>query len=322
MEAKVNYILVGIFVLLLGLGLIGGVLWFGSGKQFGKKYETYLVYVDESVSGLNLNAPVKYRGVDVGSVEAIVLDPDNPERVRLTLGLERGTPVKEDTVAVLRTQGLTGIAYVDLLGGSRDSPRLAARGEERYPVIGSAPSLMARIDYVLPRLLANLERISESLGAVLDAENRQVIKEGLADAAVVARSLAENRQVIKAGLADAAAVARSLAEQAGVIEAGIRDAARAMEHAASASRELPRLLARMEEGATAVEKMAAGADLALGEGRDRLGRFADETLPELTVLVEEMRQITGSLRRTAREIEQNPAILLHGKPPAAPGPGE
>lgn len=301
MEAKVNYILVGIFVLLLGLGLIGGVLWFGSGKQFGKQYETYLVYVDESVSGLNLNAPVKYWGVDVGSVEKIAIDPDNPERVRLTLGLERGTPVKEDTVAVLRTQGLTGIAYVDLLGGRRDSPRLAARGEERYPVIGSAPSLMARIDYVLPRLLANLERISESLDAVLDAENRQLIKEGLADTA---------------------AVARSLAEQTGIIEAGIRDAALTMEHAASASRELPRLLVRLEQGATAMEKMALGADQALSEGRDRLGRFADETLPELTALVEEMRRIAGSLRRTAREIEQNPAVLLHGKPPAAPGPGE
>ena len=301
MEAKVNYILVGIFVLLLGLGLIGGVLWFGSGKQFGKKYDVYLVYVDESVSGLNLNAPVKYRGVDVGSVEAIAIDPENPERVLLTLGLERGTPVKEDTVALLRTQGLTGIAYVDLLGGSRDAPRLAAQGPARYPVIRSAPSLMARIDDVLPRLLANLERISEGLDAALDEENRRLLKEGLADVA---------------------AVARSLAAQTGVIEAGIGDAALAMEHAARAGRELPGLLARLEQGATAVEKMAAGADQALSEGRDRLERFSAETLPELSALVAEMREIAGSLRRTALEVERNPAVLLQGKPPRPPGPGE
>lgn len=301
MEAKVNYILVGIFVLLLGLGLIAGVLWFGSGKQFGKKYDVYLVYVDESVSGLNLNAPVKYRGVDVGSVENIAIDPENPERVLLTLGLERGTPVKEDTVAVLRTQGLTGIAYVDLLGGSRDAPRLAARGRESYPVIRSAPSLMARIDYVLPRLLANLERISEGFGATLDEENRRLLKEGLVDVA---------------------AVARSLAAQTGIIEAGIGDAALTMEHAARAGRDLPRLLARLEQGATAVEKMAVGADQAVSEGRDRLDRFSSETLPELTALVGELREIAGSLRRTALEIERNPAVLLQGKPPRPPGPGE
>jgi ABC-type transport system involved in resistance to organic solvents, periplasmic component len=119
MEAKVNFTLVGLFVLVLAVGLIGGVLWFGSDKQFGKQYETYLVYEDESVSGLNLNAPVKYRGVDVGSVGKIELDADDSERVRLSLNIELGTPVKEDTVAVLRTQGLTGIAYVDLMGGAR-----------------------------------------------------------------------------------------------------------------------------------------------------------------------------------------------------------
>ena len=83
----------------------------------------------ESVSGLNLNAPVRYRGVDVGRVRAIALAPGNVEQVQVTLDIERGTPVKEDTVAMLETQGLTGIAYVDLTAGRRDSP--AIDGEAR-----------------------------------------------------------------------------------------------------------------------------------------------------------------------------------------------
>ena len=105
-----NYTLVGAFVLALGAALIAVVLWLASGGAFQKKYDLYHAIEDESVAGLNLNAPVKHNGVDVGKVQAIELDPLNPERVILLLAIERGTSIKEDTVAVLKTQGLTGIA--------------------------------------------------------------------------------------------------------------------------------------------------------------------------------------------------------------------
>ncbi|MDP2707564.1 MAG: MlaD family protein, partial [Burkholderiales bacterium] len=106
-----NYALVGAFVLVLGAVLIAGVLWLASGGAYHKKYDLYLAIMDESVAGLNLNAPVKYNGVDVGKVRQIQLDTVNPERVNLLFAIERGTPIKEDTVAVLKIQGLTGIAY-------------------------------------------------------------------------------------------------------------------------------------------------------------------------------------------------------------------
>jgi len=292
MEAKVNFTLVGIFVLVLSIGLIGGVLWLGSDRQFGKQYETYLVYEDESVSGLNLNAPVKYRGVDVGSVGKIELDAGDSERVRLSLNIERGTPVKEDTVAVLRTQGLTGIAYVDLMGGGKDSPRLKAKGTEKYPVIRSGPSLMARLDVALTSLLASLNRVSDNINAALDEENRRALKQSLADVA---------------------AVAHTLAKRTDTIDAGIKDAARTMENTARASRELSQLVERMERSASAVEKMAGSAGMQ---------QFTGETLPELHGLVGELREAAGSLRRASQQIEQNPAVLLYGTTAAKPGPGE
>ena len=99
------------------------MLWLSSGGAYRKAYDTYQAYMSESVSGLSLDAPVRYRGVEVGRVRKIALAPENIEQVQLTLDIERGTPVKEDTVAVLRVQGLTGIAYVELSGGQ---PRLAA----------------------------------------------------------------------------------------------------------------------------------------------------------------------------------------------------
>lgn len=179
MESKVNLAVVGLFVLMLGALLIGGVLWFSSGKSYGKTYDTYLVYMSESVSGLNLDAPVRYRGVQVGGVRHIALAPGNVELVQLTLDIERGTPLKQDTVAVLQVQGLTGIAHVNLAGGSRDSPPLKAGPHEQYPVIATGPSLMLRLDNAVTALLTNLNRSSENINALLDQENRVAMRHTL-----------------------------------------------------------------------------------------------------------------------------------------------
>jgi len=153
METKVNYVAVGVFVLILGAALVTGGLWLASGGAFQKQYDLYRAIEDESVAGLNLNAPVKYNGVDVGKVRDIQLDPANPDRVLLLFAIEHGTPIKEDTVAVLKTQGLTGIAYVELSGGGRDSPLLRPAAQGEYPVIRTKPSLAARLENVLTSVL-------------------------------------------------------------------------------------------------------------------------------------------------------------------------
>ena len=160
MESKVNFAAVGVFVLILGTLLVGSVLWLSSGKFYGKSYDTYLAYMSESVSGLSLDAPVRYRGVQVGSVRGVKLAPGSAEQVQLTLDIEHGTPVKQDTVAVLRVQGLTGIAHVELSGGSRDSPVLKPGSGEKHPVIRTGPSLMLRLDTAVTALLTNLNRSS------------------------------------------------------------------------------------------------------------------------------------------------------------------
>ena len=166
-ETKVNYTLVGAFVLLLGAVLIGGLLWIASGGSVRKKVDLYLAIEEESVAGLNLNAPVKYDGVEVGKVSDIRLDPVNPEKVRLTFVIEHGTQIKADTVAVLKTQGLTGIAYVELSGGTRDAPPLQASAQEPYLVIRTKPSLSTRLENVLTTVLAKLDHTSSNVDALL-----------------------------------------------------------------------------------------------------------------------------------------------------------
>ncbi|HRI19256.1 MAG TPA: MlaD family protein, partial [Burkholderiaceae bacterium] len=224
MDDKVNYSLVGVFVLGLGAALVAAVLWLASGAGGRKQYDPYQSIIQESVSGLDVGAPVKYLGVDVGKVRQIRLDPKNPEHVQLMLLIERGTPVKEDTLAVLKTQGLTGIAYVELSGGSVASPLLVPKVEGEVPTIQSKPSLSARLENVFTNVLANLDRTSNSLNSTLDAENRAAFK---------------------AMLANTAALTQALAAQQGALSTGIAAAARTASNAARASEQLDPVIARI-----------------------------------------------------------------------------
>ena len=185
-----NYALVGGFVLLLGTVLIAAVLWLASGGAFQKQYDLYQAVENESVAGLNLDAPVKYNGVDVGKVREIHLDASHPQRVNLLFAIERGTPIKEDTVAVLKTQGITGITYVELNGGALNAPPLHTAPGAQYPEIRTRPSLSARLENVLTSVLAKLDNTSSSINAVLSEENRAAFKSTLTDIALVARTIA------------------------------------------------------------------------------------------------------------------------------------
>lgn len=308
MEARVNYAIVGAFVLVLGAALIGGILWLSSGGAARTAYDTYLAYMDESVSGLSLDAPVRYRGVEVGRVRRIALAPSNIEQVQLTMEIERGTPVKVDTVAILRTQGLTGIGYIELTKGHHDSPPLLAKPGERYPVIRSGPSLIARLDSAVSSLLTNVNRSSESFNALMDESNRTAITQTLADLRVVSSALAA---------------------RAGAIDAGLANGARAMENAARLTGELSQLAERIQRSADAFDRMSAtiartseNANESLDRARAEAGQFAAETLPEVQQLVTDLRELTGSLRRFSEQLERSPSVLLYGKPASKRGPGE
>ncbi len=308
MEAKFNFAVVGAFVLLLGTALIGGVLWLTSGRYYGKSYDTYLAYLTESVSGLNVNAPVKYRGVDVGFVRGIVLNPANVEEVQLTLSIQRDTPVKQDTVATLQTQGLTGIAYVELMGGRKESPPLVAKPGDSYPVIRSGPSLFARLDTSVTVLVEKATRALDNINAVLDEENRRAISQTLADLRVVSHTLAARSATVDAALADAG---------------------RTTANAARFTAELPALVQRIERSADAFDRMTqslASAGTSAGQlvegSRGEVAQFTGETLPEVRQLIAELREVTSTLRRTTSELERNPGTLVWGRQPAKRGPGE
>lgn len=303
-----NYTLVGTFVLALGALLVAGVLWLAAGGAWQKKYDLYQAIADESVAGLNLNAPVKYNGVDVGKVRQIRLDAVNPQRVNLLFAIERGTPIKEDTVAVLKTQGLTGIAYVELSGGAQSSPLLRASQADRYPVIKTKPSLSARLENVLTTVLAKLDSTSTQIDAILSKENQRAFSSALADIATVARTFAARKDNI---------------------DAGITNAARTLDNTARLSAQAAPMIERIGRSAEAIERMGnevAQTSATAGKTVNSVGadvkRFGAETLPELERLLGELTVLSASLRRLSEQTERDPRGLLFGRKPVPDGPGE
>ena len=303
-----NYPLVGLFVLVLGAALIAGALWLAAGGASPNKYDVFLAVMEESVAGLNLNAPVKYNGVDVGKVKDIRLDPGNPDRVNLLFAIEHGTPIKVDTVAVLKTQGLTGIAYVELSGGARDSPPLLTSAHSGYPQIRTKPSLSARLENVLTSVLAKLDSTSNNINAILSDDNKAAFKSALADIATVAHTIAARKDTL---------------------DAGIVNAARTFDNAARATAQAAPVIDRIGKSADAIEKMGnevAQTSASAGNTVNAVGadikRFTAETLPELERLLGELSVLATSLRRLSEQTERDPRGLLFGRKPVAEGPGE
>lgn len=308
MENKVNFALVGAFVLVLATALVGVLLWLASGGAYQTQYDQYDASVEESVSGLNPKAPVKYNGVDVGKVERIWLDAENPQRVNLRFQIERNTPIKVDTVATLKTQGLTGIAYVELSGGTAESPTLTRRERQDHPVIQTKPSLSTRLENVLTEVLARLDSTSTTINEVLSPANRDAFSSALTDIASVARTIAARRNTL---------------------DAAITSAGQTLHNTSQASDQLGPVLESIGRSAQAIETMgqsvAATSDSA-GKTVDVIGsdmqRISAQTLPELERLMREMAALTTSLRRLSDQTERDPRGLIFGRRPVPAGPGE
>src|SRR5262245_37042478 len=129
MEPRVNYVIVGLFVVVLTTLLVAALIWFTAAQH--KPHQIYLVYMNEPATGLSIDAPVKFNGVDVGTVKDIRLNYSNPKQVCLELSIETGTPINQSTMATLMVQGITGVTYVGLSASAVHAPPLEIKPGEK-----------------------------------------------------------------------------------------------------------------------------------------------------------------------------------------------
>ncbi|MDF1878012.1 MCE family protein, partial [Sulfurimonas sp. SAG-AH-194-L11] len=140
----------------------------------------YTIYFDESVLGLNIDAPVKYRGISVGKVKKLEINPKNSEQVKVTVSILKTTPIKTNTVAKLTAQGITGLTYINLSMGAHGAEALQAKENEEYPVIKTVPSFFENFEKSLgsvsSQLSSTLDRTQELLGTKNQEQMAQLLR--------------------------------------------------------------------------------------------------------------------------------------------------
>ena len=327
MQSNVNYALVGLFVIILGSALLSVVFWLTLGDET-KLYDPYRVYFHESVAGLNLKATVRYRGVDVGQVESIRLDPNNPDRVDVVLGIERNTPIRRDTIATLSTRGLTGVASVELSGGGQSLP-LEKKPDQDLPVIQAGPSLVTRLDDGFNSLINNFDNLSKRLERLLNNENQTALTEILQHLSAITGAMANRSDSLRQTLENVETFTNTLAQRSERLGRALDQLATALESADELTTQFQTTLRDVQASAQSVRNAANNVtktsqsftQLAV-DGRQELQRLSQNTVPELDTLLVQANELMIVLHRLARMLEENPRALLLGHPQGRPGPGE
>ncbi|MEF3193133.1 MAG: MCE family protein [Halothiobacillaceae bacterium] len=305
METRVAYAAVGLFVITLVATLIGLGLWLGADFET-RRYTPYMFLTSESASGINPGTVVRYRGVEVGRVNRLYLD--NPEQVRILLDIVEGTPIKTDTRASIATQGVTGLAFIELTGGTVGAPDLRPGPDGAPALIPPAPSLLRRLDVAVSRNLEHLDRIALQLQDLLNEENRAAFSTLIRNLATLSETLAQERGHMSEVLANSERLTRVGAE---TLE------------------RLPETLARLEgtleelrsAAATFRETSRTLAEASRATVQD-LGALRRNLEPGLEGLLRQVESASTEVEALARQLRHNPGQLLHGTPPRNPGPGE
>lgn len=328
MSPRTSYILVGLFVLFLGTGLVTAAIWLSSATE-DTEYVTYRAWVYYSVSGLSVGAPVTYRGVEVGYVASIELDRESPERVELLLDIEAGTPIKEDTLATLTTQGITGIANVELSGGSRESPLLEVVGSQEYPEIQTGPSFLVRLDEALSELMDQLTNTATQVTEVADRvelllgdQNQSAITATLQNVTEITEGLVARVEQLEGTIAGIDRLVANTARASEGLPAVLDEAQGSLEAIAEAAGSLDEAMREVDGAAASVGSAATEATEILSATRDDLQAATANTPAQLDLLIAELQLLTASMRRLTDDLERDPNMFIFGRPEALPGPGE
>ena len=293
METRANYVIVGSVVLASLVALALFIAWLAR-SQFDQSTDTYYTYFTGSVAGLSNGSTVRYRGVPVGTVAKIEIDPENIEKIRVILKLNEGTPIRTDSVAALEIAGITGGSFVEITGGTHSSQPLKAP-DGQIPVIPSQNSGLASLEENAPKLLSKLLEVTDRLDAALSPDSTQAISQTLI-----------NLRSVSTDLAALTPHAREATENLNQLLANLRS-------------EVPKLMTALQqdavsarEAADQIRAVANGVNAIVAENRGPLRDFTGNGLTQMTSLLSQLRGLSETFQRVANKLDRDPQRYLFG----------
>ncbi|NIY96577.1 MAG: MCE family protein [Oceanospirillaceae bacterium] len=293
METRARYLLVGVFTIVGLVAVMGFTLWLAK-VQIDRTYAQYDIVFD-SVAGLGQASTVRYNGVEVGKVLSIALDRDDPALVRVRIEIYASTPVREDTLATLSSQGVTGVSFVALAGGRADAEPIGVVPPADVPLIPSEPSAFQNLLTDAPDVLAEAILLMRDIRSFTTPENGAAIT-----------AILRNVETATARIDAMATRTESVMASAEVT----------MANASATLVDLQALIASAD--GVLVDDLPAITDQ-LGAAVDRLGRsaagfetFANNGLPQFSALATEARAMVAHINALTSRIASDPGRFLLG----------
>lgn len=309
MENKAHAIAAGLFLLLLGLALAASVAWF-QGDRTERIH--YTVVARSGVPGLNLKAPVKLRGVEVGYVESIGFDPADPRQILVGIAVDASAPVSTATYAQLGLQGVTGLSFVGLEEADSKAPLQRALPGSRMPL---RPTLLDRLAESGPGLVAGFAETAARLNALLSDDNRAQLGRTLAGL----QNAADDTSKLMAALQPSARQLPGLLKDADATAQRAQGALTRIEALAADGQQLAQ---ELKARAAALDQLQAAAAQVQATSRNLELALVGETSPRTRPVLADVSAASRSIERAADTIGEQPQSLLFGRGGQPPGPGE
>lgn len=306
METRANYVMVGSFVLVILAGVFVSILWLAH-TQFNQQFVNYDIYFTGSVTGLSVGAPVNLNGVQIGRVTKISLDPVNPDQVRVTIETDAQAPIKSDSVASMELTGITGIYYIEISGGTRESPPLTRQEGQTNPVIASKPSQFASLFASAPEVMNRVIQVADRMAQVLDDKNRAAIAQTLANVEQVSEIAARDAVKIDAIVDDVKATTADFRKTTlPALNNSLFEVQKTLGSATAVINDLT-------QTAKLLNTATGHLDGMIQENRPGLKDFTQGGFNDLRALISDTRVLVAGLTRVAAEIERDPTRFLFGE---------
>ena len=296
MENKSHAMIAGLFTIAMLAAVILGAIWLNRDREVRVPYQ---IATRLSVPGLNPQATVRYRGLDVGRVSRIGFDPQVPGQILIDLGVRPDTPVTRSTFATLGYQGVTGLAYVQLDDDGSDPARVESSAAH-VARIELRPSLLDSLQKRGLAILLQTEELTKRMSVLLNPENQQTI-------------LSTFNKVGNAAVA-IEALPGQLAPTLEAMPALMVEAQRSLAALGKLSRTADTLAAGLQAPGSPVARIGGAADDVSALAK----RFEREVLP----LTSDIRGSLRVLNRTLNSLNERPQSILFGGAGVPPGPGE
>lgn len=318
MESKVDYTLTGLFLLLFSSGLIAFAFWLGKYNDNINAYTYYKVYLTESVAGLAPEASVKFHGVDMGKVESIRINPNNSEEVELVVKMKKETPIKTDSFATLKFYGITGLAYIEIEGGAKESPLLLSN-KKNIATIPTSPSLIKRLDESLSGVASKLSRSLDRADLLFSDANIHNVSKSLESLRSLTKHMDSYQEQIKLLLAQGITLENNASRTLQSIDETAQSAKQTSD---VLERKLTATLQSVEMTSKQSHALIQKIESTIDREDYNLQTITAPTLSELNALIEQSKILTQEMGATLQTLQQSPSDILLKKSKPKPGPGE